>query len=76
MMKIERKSYGCLITVFTNLKDIDMASEAKTRKAKHTLYDRGGMKSDGKCKRTMMYQKRQRMRLKRQTEALAAEVLI
>ena len=53
-----------------------MASEAKTRKAKRTLYDRGGMKSDGKCKRTMMYQKRQRMRLKRQTEAVAAEVLI
>lgn len=53
-----------------------MASEAKTKKAKRTLYDRGGMKSDGRCKRTMMYQKRQRMHLKRQTEALAAEALM
>lgn len=58
------------------LRDIDMASEAKTKKAKRTLYDRGGMKSDGRCKRTMMYQKRQRMHLKRQTEALAAEALM
>ncbi len=48
-----------------------MASESKTRKAKRSLYDRGGMKSDGKCKRIMMYQKRQRMRIKRQTEELA-----
>ena len=58
------------------LGDIDMASESKTRKAKRTLYDRGGMKSDGRCKRTMMYQKRQRMQLKRQTDALATEALM
>lgn len=53
-----------------------MASESKTRKARRTLYDRGGMKSDGRCKRIMMYQKRQRMHLRRQTELLAAEALM
>ena len=52
---------------------VKMSSESKKRKCKNTLYDRGGMKLDGRSKRYMMYQKRERLRNKKELQNMEIE---
>lgn len=44
-----------------------MASEAKKRKCKRSIYNMGYMKADGKFKRCGIFHKRHRQQLKKET---------